>query len=88
MGTRNRMRRNLIVTQFSLFVTLPVLLLAVINAIKIFTRTSFREISREFLRSEIHQHFFAELILFGAMALVSAWPLISLAEVLSAASIK
>jgi len=55
---------------------------------KIFTRTSFREISREFLRSEIHQLFFTELLLFGAIVFVSAWPLISLAEALSAASIK
>jgi hypothetical protein len=55
---------------------------------KILKRVSFREISREFLRSEIHQHFFAELILFGAIAAVSAWPLISLAEALSVTSIK
>jgi hypothetical protein len=55
---------------------------------KIFTRVSFREISREFLRSEIHQHFFAELLLFGVIVAASAWPLISLAEALSAASIK
>jgi hypothetical protein len=88
MGTRNRTRRHVIVTQFSLFVTCPALLLVVINAMKIFARTSFREISQEFLRSEIHQHFFAELLLFGAIVFVSAWPLISLAEALSAASIK
>ena len=55
---------------------------------KVSTRASFREISREFLRSEIHQHFFEELLFFGVIVAVSAWPLISLAEVLSAASIK
>jgi hypothetical protein len=48
-------------------------------------RVSFR-ISRNFA-SEIHQHF-AELILFGAIAAVSVWPLISLAEALSVTSIK
>jgi hypothetical protein len=55
---------------------------------EIFTRISFREISREFLRSEIHQHFFTELLLFGAIVAVSAWPLISLAETLSTTAIK
>jgi hypothetical protein len=55
---------------------------------KIFTRTSFREISWEFLRSEIHQHFIAELLFFAAIAAVSVWPLISLAEALSAGAIK
>jgi hypothetical protein len=52
------------------------------------TRASFREISREFLRSEIHQHFLAELLLFGVLVAISAWPLLSLAEILTAASIK
>ena len=50
---------------------------------KIFTRASFREISREFLRSEIHQHFFGELLLFGVIVAVSAWPFLSLAEAMA-----
>lgn len=43
---------------------------------------SFREISREFLRSETPRHFVVELLLFGAIVAVSAWPLLALAEAL------
>ena len=36
----------------------------------------------------VHQHFIAELLFFAAIAAVSVWPLISLAEALSAGAIK
>jgi hypothetical protein len=48
---------------------------------------SFREISRDFLQSEAPWHHFVELLCFGAIAAVSAWPLLSLAGAV-ASSIK
>jgi hypothetical protein len=47
-------------------------------------RRSFRDLSREFLKSEMHQHFIAELLLFGILFAVSVWPILSLADALSA----
>ena len=43
-------------------------------------RSSFRDISREFLTEETSQSFYAELFLFGVIALISAWPLFALVE--------
>ena len=43
-------------------------------------RQSFRDISREFLKEEAPQNYRAELILFGIIILISAWPLLALAE--------
>lgn len=43
-------------------------------------RASFRDISRDFCRSETHQSFFVELSLFGVIVLTSAWPLFSLID--------
>jgi hypothetical protein len=50
-------------------------------------RRSFRDLSREFLKSEMPQHFATELLLFGILFAVSVWPILSLADAL-AASIK
>jgi hypothetical protein len=43
-------------------------------------RQSFRDISREFLKEETPQSFWAELFLFGVIILISAWPLFALVE--------
>jgi hypothetical protein len=48
---------------------------------------SFLELSRKFLHSESHWHFVTELLLFGVLIAVSAWPLLSLANAV-ATSIK
>jgi hypothetical protein len=48
---------------------------------------SFREISRDFLQSEAPRYRFVELICFGVIAAVSAWPLLALAGAV-ASSIK
>jgi hypothetical protein len=47
---------------------------------------SFREISRDFIQSEAPWHHFVELLCFGTIFAVSAWPLLSLAG--AVASIK
>ena len=48
-------------------------------------RRPFRDLSREFLNSEMHQHFVTELLLFGILFAVSVWPMLSLADALSVA---
>jgi hypothetical protein len=44
---------------------------------------SFRDLSREFLNSEMHQHFITELLLFGILFAVSVWPMLSLADAMA-----
>ena len=44
-----------------------------------------RDLSREFLNSEMHQHFITELLLFGILFAASVWPMLSLADALSVA---
>jgi len=47
-------------------------------------RRSSLDLSREFLNSEMHQHFITEVLLFGLLFAVSVWPILSLADALSA----
>lgn len=44
---------------------------------------SFRNLSRNFLKSEMHQHFVIEAVLFALIFAVSAWPMLSLAEAMA-----
>ncbi len=46
-------------------------------------RRSFRDLSREFLRSEMQRHFLTDLLLFAILFAVSAWPVFWLAEAIS-----
>jgi hypothetical protein len=46
---------------------------------------SFRNLSRNFLKSEMHQHFVTEAVLFALIFAVSAWPMLSLAEAMATA---
>jgi len=47
-------------------------------------RRSFRDLSTEFLKSEMPRHFVTEMLLFGILFVVCAWPILSLADALSA----
>ncbi|PYK57399.1 MAG: hypothetical protein DME43_15250 [Verrucomicrobia bacterium] len=47
-------------------------------------RRLFRDLSREFLNSQMRQHFITEVLLFGLLFAVSVWPILSLADALSA----
>jgi hypothetical protein len=47
-------------------------------------RPSFRDIGREYWKKETPTSFFAELLFFAVIVLISAWPLPALVEALAA----